>query len=210
MSSSPALLICRHCGHQHQAVPLEPGEQALCVRCDTVLAKQPRLGPDAALAFTLAGFVLAFPATLLPFVTAGKLGQAHTGLLLTSVRGLWDHDMHLLAVWVCLCGALVPLALLVTLTGLLLPPRLGRVPLHSKGLSQTAHALGHWAMPEVQVLAVLVALIKLGSLVDVTIGAGFWCYCALSVALLFAWRSFDVESAGSEAELESTASVFSP
>ncbi len=209
MSSSPALLVCRHCGYQHQSVPLAPGEHALCVRCDTVLAKEPRLGSDTALAFTVTGLVLAFPAALLPFVTAGKLGQQHTGLLFTSVRGMWDHGMHLMAIWVCFCGGFVPFALLVTLAGLLLPPRLGRAPLHAQWLSQAAHALGHWAMPEVQVLAVLVALIKLGSLVNVAIGPGFWCYCALSAALLFAWRSFDVESASSEAELEENR-IFSP
>ena len=198
MTSLPAPLFCRYCGHQHRPVSLAPGEQALCVRCDTVLAKRPRLGSDSALAFTLTGLVLALPAALLPFVTAGKLGQEHTGRLFTSVRGLWDQNMHLLAIWVCLCGGFVPAALLVALAGLLLPPRFGRVPPYPQMLSQVAHALGQWAMPEVQVLAVLVALIKLGSMVDVSIGPGFWCYGALSFALLFAWRSFDVES-GSDA-----------
>ena len=55
--------------------------------------------------------------------------------------------------------------------------------------------IGHWAIPEVQVLAVLVALMKLGKLVDVTIGPGFWFYGAMSLAFLFAERSFDLESA---------------
>jgi len=55
---------------------------------------------------------------------------------------------------------------LITLTGLLLPPRFGREPLHPQLLSQAAHALGHWAMPEVQVLAVLVALIPKSKRLD--------------------------------------------
>lgn len=50
-------------------------------------------------------------------------------------------------------------------------------------------------MPEVQVLAVIVALLKLGNLVTVTIGAGFWCYGAMSLALLLAWHSFEFQSA---------------
>jgi paraquat-inducible protein A len=183
------------CGREHRPVPLAPGERALCVRCDTVLAQGSRLGPDTALAFTITGLLLAIPAAFQPFITAGKLGNERVGLLFTGVGGLWDNGMHLLAVWVLLCGALVPVALLVTLAGLLLPARFGRPPVQPELLSRAARALGHWAMPEVQVLAVLVALMKLGRLVNVTIGPGFWCYSAMSFALLLAWRSFELQSA---------------
>jgi len=194
MSSPAAPLVCRLCGHEHQPVRLAPGERALCVRCDAVLESRARLGPDAALAFTVTGLILALPAALLPFVTVGKLGREHVGLLFTGVEGLWERGLHLLAVWVLLCGGLVPAALLLTLAALLFPVRLGWRPEKVPWLSHAAHALGHWAMPEVQVLAVLVALIKLGNLVNVTIGPGFWCYVAMSLALLFAWRGFDLES----------------
>jgi paraquat-inducible protein A len=195
MSAHPQNLTCRLCGHEHRPVPLAPGEQALCVRCDTVLAQGSRLGPDAALAFTITGLMLALPAALLPFITAGKLGNARVGLLFTAVNGFRDNGMHLLAIWVLLCGTLVPIAMLIALAGLLLPARLGWPPVRADLLSRAAHALGYWAMPEVQVLAVLVALMKLGKLVHVAIGPGFWCYGAMSVALLLAWRSFEFQSA---------------
>jgi paraquat-inducible protein A len=191
-SSSSVPLTCRLCGHEHQPITLAPGDRAYCVRCGTVLASRSRLGPDVAIAFTVTGLILALPAMLLPFITASKLGRSRPGLLFTGVEGLWDHHMPLLAIWVCLCGAVVPLALLATLAGLLVPERLGQPPLQSRLLWSTAHALGHWAMPEVQVLAVLVALMKLGTLINVTIGAGFWCYAAMSCALLFAWHSFEL------------------
>jgi paraquat-inducible protein A len=178
------------CGQDHQPIRLAPGERALCLRCDAVLAQGPRFGRDATLVFTLTGLILAVPALFLPFITAGKFGQERGGLLFTGVEGLWDNGMQLLAIWVLLCGAIVPMLLLGTMAGVLLPTRLGWSQRRSEFFSAAAHALGYWAIPEVQVLAVLVALMKLGSLVQVTIGAGFWAYIGMSLSLLLAWRSF--------------------
>lgn len=192
--SSAAYLVCPLCGHEHQPIPLAPGERALCLRCDTVLARGSRFGRDATLVFTLTGLILAVPALLLPFITAGKFGQERGGLLFTGVEGLWDNGMRLLAIWVLLCGAIVPVTLLGVLAGGLLPARLGWPQRSNEFLSRAAHALGYWAIPEVQVLAVLVALMKLGTLVNVTIGVGFWCYIGMTLSLLLAWRSFMLHS----------------
>lgn len=190
MSLSAARLTCPLCGHDHQPIPLAPGERAFCLRCNTVLAHGPHFGRDAALVFALTGLILAVPASVLPFVTAGKFGQERGGLLFSGVEGLWAHDMRLLAIWVLLCGMVVPIALLGILAGGLWRARQGWSQGPSEFLSRAAHAMGYWAIPEVQVLAVLVALIKLGTLVNVTIGAGFWAYAGMSFSLLLAWQSF--------------------
>jgi paraquat-inducible protein A len=154
------------------------------------MAQGARLGPDSALVFSLTGLVLAVPAALLPFVSAGKLGAERISLLFTGVESLWDGGMRLLAVLVFLCGGLLPLALLATLAVLHAPARLGWPTAGFRFLYRAARLLEHWAIPEVQVLAVLVALIKLGSVVNVTIGPGFWFYCAMALSLLMAQNSF--------------------
>jgi len=190
MSLNVARLTCPLCGQDHQPIPLAPGERALCLRCDTVLGRGSRFGGDGTLVFALTGLILAVPALFLPFITVGKFGQERGGVLLTGVEGLWDHHMPLLAIWVLLCGAVVPITLLGLLAAGLLRTRLGWSHGPSEVLSHAAHAMSYWAIPEVHVLAVLVALMKLGSLVNVTIGAGFWCYIGMSISLLVAWRRF--------------------
>jgi paraquat-inducible protein A len=138
--------------------------------------------------------VLALPAALLPFVSAEKLGAERISLLFTGVRSLWDGGMRSLAVLVLLCGGLLPLALLGTLAVLHAPSRLGWQKAGSTLLRRAGHGLEHWAIPEVQVLAVLVALFKLGSVVTVKIGPGFWCYCAMALSLLIAQHSSKIDS----------------
>ena len=175
-----------------------------------MMTKERRLGPHAALAFSLAGLILAVPAALLPFIGAGKLGDERVSVLFTGVRTLWDNGMRALAVLVLLCGALLPWALLATLAALHAPARYKCGPVNALLLSRAARVLEHWAFPEVQVLAVLVALMKLGSVVDVTLGPGFWCYCAMAVLLLLAQRSFDFESYETLPSARGTAGAASP
>ncbi|HWA88342.1 MAG TPA: paraquat-inducible protein A [Opitutus sp.] len=186
--------ICRWCGCEHRPIPLAPRERALCSRCGATLAKGARGGLDTPLALVVAGLVLAVPSILLPLVTASKLGNERDALLDTGVGALWGHGYHALAVWVCVCGTIAPLLLLGTLAVVLLPARLGR-PLAPRVLSALAHQLARWAMPEVYVLAVLVAFAKLGSVVTLEPGRGLWCYAAMTILIVAAWRSFDLEIA---------------
>ena len=192
MPVSTAQLTCPLCGQTHAPISLAPGERALCRRCNTIMAQGPRLGRDASLVFAITGLILMLPTFFLPFITVGKFGQERVGLIFSGVEGLWENGMRLLAIWVLLCGAVVPILLLAILVGVLLPARLHWPQRKRELLAWAADAMSYWAIPEVQLRAVLVALMKLGSLVDVTIGAGFWCYAGMSFFLLVAWRSFSL------------------
>lgn len=182
-------LQCRLCGHPHRPVPLRGGERAHCAQCGSLLAKGQRLGRRGALAFTLAGAIFALAAVSLPFVTVDRLQKERVGYLFTGVEMLWSEGMRVLSLAVLLCGILAPL-LLLTFLGLLLVPRRGfwRDKAH-RTLLRVAEVLEHWSMPEVHVLAVLVALTKLGTLVNVQVGPAFWCYGAMTVCIIAAWRN---------------------
>lgn len=187
-------LVCPWCAQRHRVVGLRHRQRALCVRCGTVLATRSS-GRAAALAFGLAGLLLAPPAVLLPFVIVHKFGAQQVTWLFSGVGEMWNQGMHWLGLWVIVCGIVAPTLLLGTLLMLL-----ARGPdsswLAQRPFWRAVRALEKWAMPEVQVLAVLVAFTKLGSVVDVSLGGGFWCYAAMSLSFLFAWRSFELDPSG--------------
>jgi paraquat-inducible protein A len=193
MTVQNAQLTCHLCGKAHRCVPLAPGETAECTRCGAVLAKGRRWHAEAPLVLCVTGLILAVPSCTLPFIGAGKLGAVNVSTLFTGVGALWENGMRALAVLVLLCGGLLPIGLLATLATIQAPNWLGRWVASQDVLAQVARALELCAIPEVQVLAVLVALMKLGSVVNVHIGPGFWCYCAMTFFLLLAQRSFDLE-----------------
>jgi paraquat-inducible protein A len=186
-------LTCRLCGQEHRPIRLAPGEKAYCTRCNTMMAKESRSGSAAPLVFSLTGLILAVPALLLPLISAGKFGDERVSLLFTGVAYLWENGMRLLACLVLLCGAVLPVALLATVAILHAPDRIRWHISNMRFLSHAARIMERWAFPEVQVLAVLVALMKMGSVVEVSIGPGFWCYCGMALSLVLAQRSFDYD-----------------
>ncbi|MGC4071698.1 MAG: paraquat-inducible protein A [Nibricoccus sp.] len=181
---------CRFCGQPHRPVALGPRQRAQCSRCDLTLAKGTRFGADATAMFVATALILAIPALTLPFITVGKLGNERVGRFFSGARALWQEDMRLLSLWVLLCAGLLPVLLLGLLATITTHARFANPAPWEKIARRLIVAIAPWVMPEVYVLGVLVALTKLGSLVDVKIGPGFWCYAAMSVFVLLAWRNF--------------------
>jgi paraquat-inducible protein A len=190
MSSDDPHLNCPLCGQAHRAPALRPGQRAVCVRCGNILAEAGRLGPQAPLAFALTGLCLAVPALTLPFVVLSKFGKVRTVLLSDAAQGFWTQGYQPFGAAVLFCGALAPFGLLALLVAILLTDRRGSLRATNLRLRRWSQGVEYWAMPEVQVLGVLVAFFKLGSVVDVAIGPGLVCYGGASLFTLLAWRSF--------------------
>lgn len=194
MVADESLLRCPLCGQTHSTPALRRGQRALCVRCGTVVAEHGRLGGrNATLALTLAGIFLAVPSLTLPFVTLEKFGRERVTVLTAGFEGFWAHGFESLGVWVLLCGTLAPFGLLLLLATVLFTDNKGEFHEWNGRLRRWADAIEYWAMPEVQVLGVMVAFFKLGDIVNLTVGPGLWCYAAASMLTLSAWRRFHLQ-----------------
>lgn len=193
--SARNILACPWCGQLHARIPLKPGDAGQCVRCDAQLAVGRASNRIVTLAWVLTGLILWVPANFLPIVAVSQFGNAHESLLFTGVLSLWQHGMPWVATLVALCGIILPLLLLLTLTALLVPIVLGRASDRLRFLVRGLRTLELWSMPEVYLLGVLVAFIKLGDVVRSAPGDGLWCHAGMALALFLAWRRFDIDAA---------------
>ncbi len=185
-------LPCPLCAQLHTARPLRRGQRAHCVRCGTTLVERGWLGSGAAMAFALSGLFLALPALLLPFVTLQQFGQVRTTHVTVGFMGLWSHGFPSLGGWVLVCGTIAPFALLLVLVVIMATNGWEIFQAWNRRLRRVAILVEYWAMPEVQVLGVMVAFIKLRDIVTVRVGPGLWCYAAASLCMLVAWRRFSL------------------
>lgn len=194
LSEAHNTLACPWCGQLHARIPLKPGDHGKCVRCDAVLATGRTSNWSVTLAWVLTGLILWVPANVLPIVSLSQLGVADESRLATSVTGLWQEGMPWIAVLVASCGIIAPLLLLCALAALLIPLAFRRAFTWSRFLIRWLRALELWSIPEVYLLGVLVAFIKLGDVVRAAPGAGLWCHAGMAIALFLAWRHLDINA----------------
>ncbi len=144
-------------------------------------------GIDRSLALALTGFILFVLANSFPFLTLDAQGQRLDSTLVSSSLSLYAWDQPILGTLVLLTTFVFPLAELLGVIYLLLPLRLGRRPArHSAGLARFLQSTQPWGMLEIFMLAVLVAVVKLGDIAHVIPGLSLYAFAALigTMALL--------------------------
>lgn len=170
---------------------LARGERAVCTRCGTTLAAGASPGSAAPLALAASGLICAGAAALLPVMSAEKFGSENTTTLFGGAAALWVDDYPITASWVTFCGVLAPFLLLFLLAAYHVVERF-HLATHRPVLGRVVRQLARWSMPEVHVLAFIVAFAKLGDLVNLTVDPGLWFYAAAALMALLAWRHFDL------------------
>ncbi len=188
-------MACPWCGQLHARVELRPRAVSYCVRCNAQLARGYASNWIVTLAWVATGLALWFPANVLPIAQLSRFGTGHESQLITGAISLWHEGQPWVAVLVVLCGIAAPLLLLLAFTILLVPITLGRPNARLGIVVRWLRALELWSIPEVYLLAVLVAFLKLGALATAAPAPGLWCYAGMATALIVAWRRFDIDAA---------------
>lgn len=192
MSQGVALTACHQCDLLLADVDTKEEVGAvLCPRCGAVLRRCSQDNLERILALTVAALVLLFLANTFPVVGLNLQGHHVETTLYGAANQMWHDEMPLVAGLLLVTTAVIPFLELAVLAWLCLPLLLGRRPRGFALLFRTLQLAHPWAMVEVFLLGVLVALVKLSHLADIPLGPAIVCLAALMLILTVLAQQID-------------------
>ncbi len=167
--------------------------QAPCPRCGAALHARKPNSLSRTWALLLSAFILYIPANVYPIMTVVSFGQGAPDTIISGVVHLAGAGMWPLALLVFFASVMVPMAKLIGLSFLLVTVQLDFKwrPRERTVLYRMVEAVGRWSMIDVFMIAILVALVKLGSVASIEPGLAATSFAAVVVITMIAAETFD-------------------
>jgi paraquat-inducible protein A len=192
--ANESLVTCDTCGLLQEVEGLAPGMVAECIRCGSfVAARRTTSSLEVTAALSFAALVLYIPANIYPIMKMYMYGAYSESTVWDGVKLLADNGQWFIALVVFLASMVIPLVKLAGLFALVVTSRMGwgrRLRSRTR-LYKFIDAIGPWAMLDVFLLAVLIALVKLNVWAKVLPGPGLVPFTAMVVLTMLASASFD-------------------
>jgi paraquat-inducible protein A len=187
------IIVCKTCGLVQRLEELSPGTVAECARCGSRLGahKVNSLGRTAA--FSLAALIFYVPANIYPVLQMELYGAHSESTVWEGCVTLFQEGERLVALIVFFASVLSPVLKLLGLFYLVATAaaRSTRRRTERTWIYRTIEVIGPWAMLDVFLVSILVALVKLGELATVLPGRGLIAFTAVVVLTMLASTSFD-------------------
>jgi paraquat-inducible protein A len=182
---------CHECDWLMLVPPLQPGEQAVCPRCEHKLSTLPTEARLQPLVYSIAALIMLLCSNLFPFLAMTVKGIHQEMTLYQTATTLLEEQHPALALTVYLFMQILPAICLSLIC--LIYSRLGqwRGKRLRKRYTLWLFRLMPWCMVEVFLIGVLVSLIKIASLADISLGYSFWAYVLFSLLMLKAFSAID-------------------
>jgi paraquat-inducible protein A len=191
-----SIISCKTCGLLQRIEPLQPGTGAECFRCGSVIGKHPVDSLGRTAAFSLAALIFFIPANIYPILVMDFYGAYSESTVWDGCVKLYRDGQWPVATIVFLASILVPILKLLGLFFLVVVTKFRSAYWQRERtwIFKTIDVIGPWAMLDVFLLAILVALVKLGSIATVLPGRGLIAFTAMVVFTILASASFDPTS----------------
>jgi paraquat-inducible protein A len=191
LTSGNEIIACLDCDLLQRIPGLEPGAAARCRRCGHAIAFSRPDFPDRTLALTVAAAIVFIIANVTPMMGLSVSGRQASTTIIGGAEEMWIQGQPATALLVLFCTVVAPAVYIGIMFAILLSVRRTPAPWWVGALLKWAELHQSWAMIEVMMLGVLVALIKIADLATVIPGIGMFAAGGLVVLITAITVSFD-------------------
>ncbi len=176
------LIACPQCDTLHLEQDLPDGAKAYCRRCGFLLLTSEPQAVVRLVSLASAAVVLMVAAISFPFLDLDVSGQHNATSVIHAIMVFSSGKGIPLAIAVALFIVVLPLVRLLALIHAIGPLVRGAKPHRSARVAfALTEQLRPWAMAEIFMVGVTVALVKVSGLATVTVGPAFWAFVALVI-----------------------------
>jgi paraquat-inducible protein A len=195
-------IVCETCGLMQQVEKLEPAAWAECCRCTSIISSRKINSLGRTAAFSLAALILYIPANIYPILRMNYYGAYSENTVWEGCVNLFNDGQWFVAGIVLLASILIPFFKLLGLFFLVITTKLrsARGRQQRTWIYKIIAVIGPWAMLDVFLLSILVALVKLQQIATVLPGRGLLAFTGVVPLTILASASFDPKLIWEEAE----------
>ena len=177
----------------HVCRKLAPARLHECPRCGAGLHLRNPGGLQWTVALVVTAALLYIPANVLPIMTTSTLGKPTDSTILGGVVLLIHHGSYPIAAVIFIASVMVPISKLIALSWLCWTVARGEPRSYRERtrMYRLTELVGKWSMTDVFVVAILVALIQLGGLMQITPGPAAVAFGGVVIFTMLAAEFFD-------------------
>lgn len=177
----------------HICSKLSPASEHKCPLCGAPLHLRMTDSLQKTLALVITAIVLYIPANVLPIMTTTQLGTPTDSTIIGGVVLLIHHGSYPIAAVIFIASVIVPSGKLFAICWLCYSVSRGQNTSFEQRtkLYRMTEFVGKWSMTDVFVVAILVALIQIGGLLNITAGPAAIAFGGVVIVTMLAAHSFD-------------------
>ncbi|MGL4206776.1 MAG: PqiA/YebS family transporter subunit [Aeromonadaceae bacterium] len=168
-------------------------EHKQCPRCGAAVHARTPHSLEYCVALLVTACILYIPANMLPIMVTESLGSETYSTILGGVVLLWNMGSYPIALVIFVASVLVPITKILALFWLCYSVSRGDCH-HRRGrtrIYRLTEFVGRWSMVDVFVVAILVALIRMGKIMSIYPGSAAMAFAAVVVVTMVAAMLFD-------------------
>ncbi len=172
---------------------MNSSQSTVCCSCGGRVEARKKNSQQRCIAFLVAAMIMYVPANTMPIMITEYMGSATESTIFDGVIYMWETGSYPVAIVIFVASIAVPIVKIAILLSLCYCIYFHRFKSnkYKTRLYHLTEFIGKWSMVDVFVVAILTAMIKMGSLMSIYPGAAALSFCAVVVLTMLSANSFD-------------------